>query len=465
MKKEQYFISGGNKIHFVGIGGVGMSALAQMARWKGEEVSGSDRFFDRGELSDLKEFLKGEGIVISSQDGSGVSGAGEVVSSAAVESEIPDLVEAGREGIPVVSRGEYLRSLVDGKRSLAVTGTNGKSTTTAILSWILLKCGYDPSFIIGAPIRGYAGGWGNARLGESEWFCFEADESDGLLSRYRPSIGIITNISPDHFGTARLREIFSGFASNRGEGLVINRDCPESQTLQIDNSRVVTFSLDNAADFRARSVKISGEKSSFELSGERFALPLPGRHNIYNALAAIAAASLTGLPLDRIAEAVSGFPGIERRLEIVHSTPDLIVIDDYSHNPAKIAAALSAARFMGDRVTAIYQPHGFGPLRNFHRELADTFSRGILSGDRLFLLPVYYAGGTVRPGFGSDELAEEIRAGGSVISVTDRDELLSRMGHKAGHREVILVMGARDPSLSSLARKIVGRMIRGRMIK
>lgn len=459
MKEEQYYFSEGKKIYFVGIGGVGMSALAQLAGWKGAAVSGSDRFFDRGELSDLKECLEGEGINIFPQDGSGISGAAAAVSSAAVESDIPDLIEANRLGIPLMTRGEYLLRLAGGKRTLAVAGTNGKSTTTAILSWILEKCGYDPTFIIGAAIRGERKGWGNARLGGSEWFCFEADESDGILPRYQPSFGIINNISPDHFEIEELRDVFTSFAANCREGLVINRDCPECNGLPINNSRVVTFSIESPSIFQARSVKISGEESVFELSGERFIIPLPGRHNLYNALASIAAASLTGLSLARIAEALRDFPGIKRRLEIVHSTPDLIVIDDYSHNPAKIAAALDAAHLMGDRVTAIYQPHGFGQLRRFHSELAESFSVSILPGDRLFLLPVYYAGGTVQPGFGSDDLVGEIHAGGSVISVADRDELLSSLYLKPGCREVILVMGARDPSLSELAREIAGRTI------
>lgn len=459
MQKEQYFISGGNKIHFVGIAGVGMSALAQLVRWKGESVSGSDRFFDQGELSDLRDCLKGEGITLFPQDGSGPAGAREVVTSAAVEAEIPDLIMAKRQGNPILSRGEYLRRLAKGKRSLAVAGTNGKSTTTALLSWILEKNNYDPTLVIGAPLKGERRGWGNARLGESDWFCFEADESDDWLPRYQPSLGVITNISPDHFGIERLREVFSSFAANCREGLIINGDCPECRNLPIETPRVVTFSLHTPSPFQAQSVQTSGEKSVFELSGDWFVLPLPGRHNVYNALAAIAAASLTGLSLARIAEALLDFPGIKRRLEIIHSTPDLIVIDDYSHNPAKIAAALAAARLMADRVTAIYQPHGFGPLRRLHRELAGVFSRSILPGDRLFLLPVYYAGGTVQFGFGSDELAGEIRAGGSVMSVPDREELLSHIDHRSGDREVILVMGARDPSLSELTRKIAGRSI------
>ncbi|HDL64764.1 MAG TPA: UDP-N-acetylmuramate--alanine ligase [Proteobacteria bacterium] len=459
MKEEQYFFSEGKKIHFVGIGGVGMSALAQMARWQGSTVSGSDRFFDRGELLDLKDCLEGEGIIIFPQDGSGISDAALVVSSAAVESDIPDLIEAKRLSIPLMSRGEYLLRLAEGKRTLAVAGTNGKSTTTAILSWILEKCGYDPTFIIGAAIRGERRGWGNGRLGESEWFCFEADESDGILPRYQPSFGIINNISPDHLEIEELREVFSSFAANCREGLVINRDCPESRTLPIENSRIVTFSVESPSICQARSVKISGEKSLFELSGENFIIPLPGRHNLYNGLAAIAAASLTGLSLSRIAEALIDFPGIKRRLEIVHSAPDLIVIDDYSHNPAKITAALAAAHLMGGRITAIYQPHGFGPLRRFHREIAEAFSESILPGDRLFLLPVYYAGGTVQPGYGSEELAGEIRAGGSVMSVSDRAEIFSCIDRRPAGREVILVMGARDPSLSELARNIVARTI------
>ncbi|MFH1038314.1 MAG: Mur ligase family protein [PVC group bacterium] len=459
MKKDA-FIPARKKIHFVGIGGTGMSALAQVARWQGREVSGSDRFFDRGEAADLRQCLEGEGIAIFPQDGSGVKNAAEAVSSAAVEAEIPDLRAAETAGVPVVSRGDYLLRLTRGRESLAVAGTNGKSTTAALLSWILARNDRDPTFVIGAPLKEKERGWGNARLGKSEWFCFEADESDGVLERYLPAHGVITNISPDHFEIERLREIFGRFAGSCRKGVVLNADCPESRLIRSLRVPAVTFSVDAASDFRAREIDIGRERSFFTLCGVRFLVPLPGLHNVYNSLAAVAAASLAGLDPARAAPAVADFPGVKRRMEIVYSSPALVVIDDYSHNPAKIAAALETARRFGLPVTAVYQPHGFAPLRRFRRELAAAFSRGLGAGDRLILLPVYYPGGTVQPGFGSEELAAVIAGPARVSVLPGPEALLADLERSGGSGMVCLIMGARDPGLSALARRI-SRQIAG----
>ncbi len=455
---DTLFFPEGGKIHFVGIGGVGMSALAQLARWQGRAVSGSDRFFDRGEALDLRRCLEGEGIVIFPQDGSGVENAAEAVSSAAVEAEIPDLRAAVKAGVPVTGRGEYLLRLSRGRKSLAVAGTNGKSTTSALLSWILAENGYDPTFVIGASLAKKGRGWGNARSGESEWFCFEADESDGVLERYLPTYGVITNISPDHFEIERLRDIFTRFAGNCRKEVVLNADCPESRLIRTGVVPSVTFSIHSPSDFRAREIETGPGKSSFTVRGERFDLPLPGIHNVYNTLAALAAVSLAGLAPARAAAAVASFPGVRRRMEIVYSSADLVVIDDYSHNPAKIAAALEAARLYGLPVTAVYQPHGFAPLRRLHRELAAAFSRGLRSGDRLLLLPVYYPGGTVETGFGSADLAAEITGPAAVGVQADQEGVLSSLGRPG--RGLFLVMGARDPGLSALARRI-SRLLAG----
>lgn len=438
--------------HFIGIAGSGMSALAQLARWGGESVSGSDRLFDRGEVSELKTCLEGEGIAIFPQDGSGVSSAQTAVSSAAVEADIPDLKAAAAGGVPVIGRGDCLLRLAEGKRSLAVAGTNGKSTTTAILAWILERGGLDPSCAMGAPlVRGWRG-WGNARRGGSDLFCFEADESDGVLERYRPEFGVITNISPDHFSLERLRGIFARFSLGCRRVLAVNNDCPESRRLPDGKVRKITFAVNSGADYRARDLRLERDSLAFRLSGVDFYLPLPGAHNLYNLLAAAALAAAAGLPLDQAASAAKDFPGLKRRLELVHSSPELTVIDDYSHNPAKVAAALAAGRGFGSPLTVIYQPHGYGPLKRFRRELAAAFSSGLRSGDRLFLLPVYYAGGTVEAGYGSREFAAGIGGPARAEFLPDHQAVIDRLGPARG---VFLVMGARDPKLSLLARRIV----------
>jgi UDP-N-acetylmuramate-alanine ligase len=442
-------------LHFIGIAGSGMSALAQVARWGGGAVSGSDRFFDRGEVGDLKSCLEGEGIEIFPQDGSGIVAAKAAVSSAAVESDIPDLSAAAEQGIPVLSRGEYLLKLTEGKRSLAVAGTNGKSTTTALLGWILEKGGLDPSCVMGASlVRGWRG-WGNARRGDSDLFCFEADESDGVLERYCPEYGVVTNISPDHFAREKLREIFARFALNCRQILAVNNDCPESRRLPDGKVQKITFAVNSEADYQAREIRLRRDSLSFQLSGVDYHLPLPGIHNLYNLLAATALAVSAGLTLKRAAAAAKDFPGLKRRLEVIYSSPDLTVIDDYSHNPAKISAALAAARGFGSPLTVIYQPHGYGPLKRFRRELAAAFAACLKTADRLFLLPVYYAGGTVKADYGSREFIAGIGGPGMVEFLPGHEAVFD---HLEPGRGVYLVMGARDPKLSELARRIASAL-------
>ena len=442
------------RIHFAGVAGSGMSALAQLLAWDGVAVSGSDRSFDQGGSRAARTALAAAGIGLFPQDGSGVPGAGRVVASAAVESEVPDLLRARELGIPIQPRGELLAAWENGKRSLAVAGTNGKSTTAALLAWILMKNGFDPGVALGASVRNGFPGLGNARRGGTDWFCFEADESDGGLERYRPYLGVVTNISLDHFDLERLAEIFSRFAGNCRRGLVRNADCPISRRMLPFRSGETTFSLAAPSDFRAEAVALGPDGLRFRLRGVDFALPLRGAHNAENALAASAAAASLGIELPAIAAALADFPGLRRRLETVFDTGSIAVIDDYAHNPAKARAALASARLKGKRVIALYQPHGFGPLRLARDELAEVFARSLSPSDLLYLLPVYYAGGTVRSGIGSPDLAGAVRERGGSARMIDRDEVVPLLSAEAKAGDVILVMGGRDESLSDLAREI-----------
>ncbi len=442
---------------------MGMSGLAQLAKWRGDEVSGSDRYFDRGEAASVRAALERVGVRIVPQDGSGLGGAELAVTSAAVESLIPDIAEARRRGVELLTRWEFLERLTRGKDALVVAGTNGKSTTTALLGWVLEECGFDPSLVLGAPLRGERAGWGNARLGKSEWFCLEADESDGGLTHYRPYLGIVTNVSPDHFETERLKELFGEFIGNCRGGLVRNADCRLSRKLPPGPGRTVTFSVESPSDFRARDLRLERDRSFFEAGGERFELPLSGLHNVYNALAAIAAASFLEVPPARISAALRTFPGLKRRLEVISARDGMTVIDDYAHNPAKVSAALAAARLQGERVIAVYQPHGFAPLQRFLRRLADAFSRGLRPGDRLLILPVYYVGGTAPKGIGPDDLRRAIETKAEVRVCHGRPEALSDISGSARPGDVVLVMGARDPTLSDLAVEI-GRELAAKML-
>jgi UDP-N-acetylmuramate--alanine ligase len=441
------------RIHFAGVAGSGMSALAQLLAWEGRAVSGSDRSFDRGGNPSARAALEEAGVVLFPQDGSGAAGAAEVVASAAVEADVPDLIRARALKIPLKPRWEILAGLANRRRSLAVAGTNGKSTTAALLAWILLKNGFDPSLALGASLRSGVSGLGNARRGQTDWLVFEADESDGGLVRYRPELGVITNISLDHFDLPRLHGIFSSFAGNCRRFLVRNADCPISRKAIPARSGQFSFSLCGAGDFQAESLVLDSAGSRFRLRGADFVLPLPGAHNAANALAAAAAAAVLGLEPARSAAALRDFPGLRRRLETVYDS-SVLVLDDFAHNPAKVRSSLAAARLRGKRLIALYQPHGFGPLRLTLGELAAAFVSGLGPGGRLCLLPVHYAGGTARRDVSSADLAAEVSRRGGDASLTDREEAVFRLAADAREGDVILVMGARDETLSELARGI-----------
>lgn len=446
----------GKRIHFCGVAGTGLSSLARLARWRGARVSGSDRDFDRNRCRSRLNSLRADGIIIVPQNGAGASGADLVVSSAAVESEIPDLAEARRMGVPVVSRADFLCRLASQSRRLAVAGTNGKSSVTALLAWILHRTGRDPTVALGAALRGDWGGVENARAGNSAFFCFEADESDGGLPRYRPEVGLVTNISRDHFPLKKLQDIFSEFAASTTGILVLNGDNPASGSLAEKAPASITFALDQPADLRARNLVLGREGLSFTLGRTACKIPLLGRHSAANSLAALAAAGAIGIKIEEAAEALRDFPGLERRLEVVGRKGDVTVLDDYAHNPAKIKAALAAGRLLGKRLIVVYRPHGFGPLRSLLSEYAEAFGSGLMRGDVLLLLPVYDAGGTADRSINSAELAQAIAGEAPVLLVEEAVEAARAAAKAARRGSVVIVMGARDPALPDLSRKILG---------
>ncbi len=426
-----------------------MSALAQLARWGGEKVSGSDRYFDAEPDCPERRILEREGIAIHPQDGSGVAGADEVVVSAAVERGVPDYEAAVRLGIPVLTRSRLLARMVRRRRALAVAGTNGKSTTAAFCGWILSAASRDPSLAIGACLKDRRRGLGNALRGEGEWFCFEADESDRGLVDYRPEIGVVTGITADHHDPGELERLFTLFAASCSRALVVNADCPRSAKLAT-GARRVTFGFRPGADWRVEDLELSAGSSSFRLRGRSYRVPMPGVHNALNAAAALAAAELAGVGETG---GLDSFPGLIRRMETVAVISGIRVVDDYAHNPAKLAAALETGRLLGRRLVAVYQPHGFAPTWNLRNELAAAFAGGLRKGDNLILLPVYYAGGTVARRFGADGLAELIRTPARV-EVLNRQRAPERAASLARPGDAVLVMGARDPGLGGFAREI-----------
>jgi UDP-N-acetylmuramate--alanine ligase len=446
---------GKGRFHYAGLGGAGMSALAQFQAMKGGVVSGSDRAFDHGERAGLRQQLERLGIAIMPQDGSGLGkDCAALVVSTAVEDQVPDVVAARALGIPIIHRSELLAHFVAEHRSIAVTGTSGKSTVSALIFAILSGAGRDPSVITGAdlPELEAQGLPGNAFAGRSDLLVVEADESDGSLVRYAPAIGVILNLQRDHKEMTEVAAMFATLRARAREALVVG----DTENLDPFAGGALRFGFSDRADIRGVDVELGPSSSRFRVKDVVFTLPVAGAHNVANALAAIAAASVLNIPLDAMVSPLAGFRGIGRRFQTVGKARGVEVIDDFAHNAEKIAAAIKTAKLRADRVLAIYQPHGYGPTRFLRKDFVATFSRELEARDRLWMLEVFYAGGTATRDFSAADIVAEIGARGvSAEFAPSRDWLVNRIADEARPGDLVLVMGARDPSLSALARAIL----------
>jgi UDP-N-acetylmuramate--alanine ligase len=451
---------GPGRFHYAGIGGSGMSALAQFQAMMGGRVSGSDRAFDRGERPELRMQLIRLGIEIMPQDGSGVTeDSAALVVSTAVEKEVADFAAARAKAIPIVHRSELLAHFVGSYRTVAVSGTSGKSTVTAMIFEILEGAGRDPSVITGGDLRllQARGLPGNAFAGSSDLLVVEADESDGSLVRYAPAVGVILNLQRDHKEMAEVAAMFAVLRARSREALVVGED----ENLDALAGGALRFGFGLPAGIRAVNVELTPSGSSFVVDDIAFALPVPGRHNVANALAAIAAVSALDAPLADMVAPLASFQGVGRRFQTVGAVRGVTVIDDFAHNADKIAAALATAKLNASRVLAVYQPHGYGPTRFLRRDFVDTFSRELRRGDRLWMLEVFYAGGTASRDFSAADIVEEIfRNGVKAEFAPSRAWLAARIAEEARSGDMVLVMGARDPSLTDLAREIVAELAR-----
>jgi UDP-N-acetylmuramate--L-alanine ligase len=446
---------GTGRFHYAGLGGAGMSALAQFQVMTGGVASGSDRAFDHGERKDLRAQLEKLDIAVMPQDGSGVGeDCAALVVSTAIEEEVPDYAAARANNIPIIHRSELLAHFVARHRSIAVTGTSGKSTVTAMVFTILQGAGRGPSVITGGDLpelqaRGLPG---NAFAGASDLLVVEADESDGSLVRYAPAIGVILNLQRDHKEIADVAAMFATLRARAREALVVG----DSENLDPFAGGALRFGLSSRADVRGEDVALKPDSSRFRVSNVTFDLPVPGAHNISNALAAIATCRVLDVPLEDMAAPLAAFSGIGRRFQTVGTARGIEVIDDFAHNPDKIAAAIKTAKLRAKRVLAVYQPHGYGPTRFLRPDFVTTFARELGLEDRLWMLEVFYAGGTATRDFSAADIAAEIASrGANAEFAPSREWLVERIASEARPGDLVLVMGARDPSLSALARAIL----------
>lgn len=448
-----------------------MLPLAMIVKAAGARVAGSDRALDQGRLADKFQWLEDRGIDLFQQDGSGlVDGSQILIASAAIEETVPDVARAIALGCRRMTRAELLAGHFNAApRSIAVGGTSGKSTVTGMIGWILTEAGRDPTIMNGAVMKNFADAeapFASSRVGAGELMVSEVDESDGSIALFDPEIAVLNNVSLDHKSLAELRLLFGDFIEKSSHA-IWNHDDQESLALvaSLDLAETSSFGFCEDADYRAVQVEEQSLGSRFMLRrGETdypVSLQVPGRHNIANALAALAASCATGVSIESAISAIRSFRGLARRFDIVGTANDITVIDDFGHNPDKIAATLRTLKASPGRVIAFFQPHGFGPIRKMGTELAAVFTENLSDDDRVILCDPVYFGGTVDRSYGSESITEAIAAaGGKAEHIAARQECGDRMVELAMPGDRIVIMGARDDTLHDFAESILAGIAR-----
>lgn len=459
----------GTALHFIGIGGIGMSGLAKMYVENGCLVSGSDRGWGQPENDRILKPLAEAGIKIFLQDG---SFAGEVtpdylVYSTAIEEDNPDFLAGA--GIPRLHRSEALTAAMLNFASgglVAVAGTCGKTTVTSWLAETLYLAGADPSFLTGGLVNRFVkeSPPGNYRHGSGA-FVFEADESDKSLLNYAPDISLVLNLGADHYSREELVEVFQQFLKQTKRGAVVSDAVLEELGKEcIAHLEVKTFSINanSSANWRLTGYQSENGKTVIEVNNlYKLKLPMPGLHSAANALAIIAAGELAGLKVEALLEPIENFQGTWRRTDYHGRTNSgSVVYDDYAHNPEKVASCISAIQnTVSGRVVALFQPHGFGPLGFMRDELFAALQKCLRKNDIFGFLPVFYAGGTTSFKPSSQEVADDFRArgGNNYLCIASREAAEEFIKEKTGLNDAIIIMGARDNSLSDWAASLSQR--------
>lgn len=444
------------KTHFVGIGGSGMSGIAKVIAARGGSVSGSD-IHDSAAL----DSLRAQGITIFiGHDGANIDGADLLVKSSAIPDSNPEIVAAKAQGLKILGRAEALSELLINRRSIAVAGTHGKTTTTSMLTVALQRSGLDPSFAIGASIKNSGT---NAHHGSGDIFVVEADESDGSFTSYRPTGAVITNIELDHVDNFKdlgeIDKLFIDFANTVSGFLVLCSDDPGVQRLisNLGDSalKIVTYGSSGDPDYLINRVVLNPKNSLARVTAKGrvlgdLNLSVPGFHNLLNALGALAASIEIGAPTQSAIDGLNSFTGARRRFEIKGTVNGITVVDDYGHHPTEIKATLETAkRYAGSgRVIVIYQPHRFSRTQVF----LDEFAKQLSNADHTYLLEIYPAGEEPIPGVTSAAIAKRM-AGDKVTYEPSMTEVISKIISVAKNGDLVLTLGAGD--VSSLAPLIV----------
>jgi UDP-N-acetylmuramate--alanine ligase len=459
------------RVHFVGVGGIGMSGIAELLVNLGYEVSGSD-----AKASEITERLSRLGVdVHTGHAEQNVGAADVVVVSSAISADNPEVVAARERHIPVIPRAEMLAELMRLQRGIAVAGAHGKTTTTSMIALVLERAGLDPTAVIGGRLSAFGS---NAKLGRGAWIVAEADESDRSFLRLSPSMAVITNIDREHmeaYGTfEELQRAFIEFANKVPfDGLVVAcvDDPPLRAILPAISRPLVTYTLgDETADLTATDITLSpfasvsrvwiGKSGARELLGE-LTLSVPGRHNVANALAAVAIALELKIPFERVASALAEFHGAERRFQSLGEVRGVLVVDDYGHHPTEIAAVLAAARTLHRRIIVAFQPHRYTRTQ----QLMAAFGPSLAEADEIVLTDIYAASEKPLPGITADAVAEAIRQAaasghpGLPVHVVPRlDDLPSKLASLAREGDVVITLGA--GSIGTVGRRLLEELKR-----
>lgn len=442
--------------YFVGVAGAGMSAIAQYLSGKGKTVYGSDRLFQQNNDLLIKKQLEAEGIKCLPQTGLNIPpGTEALIVSTAIEESNPEIVFARKNKIPVITRSSLLAMIAKQNRTIAVAGTSGKSTTSAMLFQILEEAGLSPSFISGAGLVSLIkkGKIGNCAVGKSDLLIIEADESDGSLVKYEPAIGVLLSIDKDHKELDELHQIFKTFHNKTTERFIVNRWHP----LCISYSNDKAHDYGTESPYEGKDFKQAGYEISFKINGVYFRIPTLGKHNMENACAAAATAGYLGVGLAQSAKSLTNYEGIYRRHQLLADVKGVLVIDDYAHNPAKIAASIKACQPLKKKLIAWFQPHGFGPTKFIRKELVEEITEALRTEDEIWMSEIYYAGGTVTKDISAGDVIEDlVQKKCNAFFVPDRNDLVKTLlPHIIPKDTVILLMGARDPGLEHFAGEVV----------
>jgi UDP-N-acetylmuramate--alanine ligase len=359
--------------------------------------------------------------------------------------------------IPIIKRSELLALIAKSKKTIAVGGTSGKSTTTAMLFEVLEHADLAPSIISGAGLVSIIreGKIGNAKTGKGEWLVIEADESDGSIVQYKPEIGLLLNVDKDHKETDALMDVFTTFKKNTKKLFVVNQSNALAKQLSQGKQHDFAVERDSGAGYIATGFQQAGLNISFTINGIAFSLDQVGRHNMENALAASAVANQIGVSLIKCAEALRGYQGIYRRNQVYGKKGGILLIDDYAHNPVKCAAAIRACQYIAPKVIAWFQPHGYAPTKFLRHDFVHEIAAVLRSQDEIWMSEIFYAGGTTVKDISANDLVNDLKtSGANSFFVEERKNFLGQVRPHFTDDCVLLLMGARDPSLEQFAKEV-----------